>query len=1308
MRTELSYLIDQHSKGIISDTALNNALEVMKKPKAKVPKNRQEAKVPSSVVLMRKRKSDLRELATQHKISNWNSKNLQQLKKGELTDAILSRMAEEKQELTRAARVKPYPKPGSAKIRFVEESRASKVKPIPKPRASKVKPIPAPRLIFKRSRLTIRGYLRDWEMNVPEGHIDLIKFGNTVRPKIKQKLIEELKDLTNIKVQLSLKLELQKDLADGTIEFANPVLRSQQIPLLNESDIDETLDTVFPKLQESLEKWTNKGSGWVVNRIETLWLNIARYQPFRGGSYLILPEYLKNKKAIINVKNKDDNCLRWALRSAIFPTPHGKHPDRPTSYPQEEDGLDFNGIQAPTPVSQIEKVEKQNNLAINVFGWEEEKIIIYKMSKQSDSIPRINLLLFSRKWEEGEEMVEKWHYTWIKDLNRLLYDQSKHHERKHFCDRCLHGYSREDLLKSHKSDCMGIGKTGVRIDMPEKGQNILEFKNWHRQMPVPFIIYADFESLTTKIEGPELNPNQSNTRKTQLHQACGYSYIVVRCDGYTEHPVVYRGYDAAEKFLVALQEEEKKINIIFDNPKAMFLTREEQLKHDNATHCHVCKRRLITWDKKKKKYKRDSVRDHCHITGKYRGAAHNACNLKLRIESGKTHIPIVFHNLRGYDSHLIMQAISKVKGDINCIANNMEKYVTFSLGQLRFIDSFQFLSTSLHRLVASNKPEVFNITAEYEKDSEKRQLLLRKGVYPYEYMNNWDCFEETCLPSREEFYSKLTDENITEVDYQHAQEVWKTFGCDNMGDYHDLYLRTDVLLLADVFETFRKTCFEQYNLDPAHYCTSPSLSWDALLKKTRVKLELLTDYDMHLFIEKGLRGGISMVSKRFAKANNPRVSGYNPDDPNTHILYLDANNLYGWAMSQALPTGGFEWVKEEDLKNFKKYISSIKKDAKTGYILEVDLEYPQELHDVHNAYPLAPESMKVSKEWMSEYQQQLLGTSAVVEKLVPNLRDKKKYVVHYRNLQLYMDLGMKLTKVHRALKFCQSAWMEPYIRLNTELRKKASSTFEKDLYKLMNNSVFGKTMENLRKRVDVKLVRSSEEDRLRKLIAKPTFARHQIFDNDLAALHMHKSKLMLNRPVFVGMSILDLSKHLMYDFYYNKLKTQYGECCNLLYTDTDSLLLEIQTDDVYDDMLSHADLYDTSDYPVNHPLHSTTNKKVPGKMKDETPGIPIAEYVGLRPKMYSILKEDSEQIRKAKGVKKYVVKKHLRHDQYKEVLFNNRTFRHGMNMLRSEGHQIYGLHVNKISLSPLDTKRWIDAEDVNTLAFGHKDLNNDV
>ena len=343
----------------------------------------------------------------------------------------------------------------------------------------------------------------------------------------------------------------------------------------------------------------------------------------------------------------------------------------------------------------------------------------------------------------------------------------------------------------------------------------------------------------------------------------------------------------------------------------------------------------------------DSVRDHCHITGEYRGAAHNACNLKLRLNPKTTSIPVVFHNLRDYDSHLLMQAISKVEGRVSCIPNNTEKYI-FSLGQLRFIDSAQFLLASLDKLVAANPPEAFQITAQHEPNRERRELLMRKGVYPYEYMDTWNRFTEPKLPSKEAFYSELSDAHISYKDYAHTQQVWATFGCKILVNYSDLYCRTNVLFLTDVFETFRKTCLHQCGLDPAHYYTSPGLSWDALLKKTGIDLELLTDYDQHLFIEKGMRGGISMASKRHAKANNRLVDGYDPEKPSSHILYLDANNLYGWAMSQYLPTGGFRRV--DDSQQLAKTIVEQPSDGPGDFILEVDVEYPEDLHNAHNAY----------------------------------------------------------------------------------------------------------------------------------------------------------------------------------------------------------------------------------------------------------------------------------------------------------------------------------------------------------------------
>ena len=446
--------------------------------------------------------------------------------------------------------------------------------------------------------------------------------------------------------------------------------------------------------------------------METLWLDIARYQPLSGGSYIPLPTSVSSKKAVVNVKNKDDHCLRWALRSALFQVV--RNPQRPNKYPTA-DGLDFTGIDAPTPISQIPKVEWQNDLAINVFGWD-KGVSVHHISKQPENIPRRNLLLI--------EKAGKFHYTWIKNLSRLLYNQSKHSEKKHFCERCLHGYSREDLLEDYKPECQGIGQTAVRVEMPEKGKNNLTFQNHHRQLPAPYIIYADFEALTTKLAGPEHDPTMSNTQKTQHHEACSYSYIVVRCDGKTEKPVEYQGPNTAEHFLQTLQEEEQKIKGVIANPKAMRMTREDWRAYNTATLCHICDKPL----------EGDSVRDHCHITGRFRGTAHNACNLKLRLNPQTTTIPVVFHNLRGYDSHLLMQAISKVEGQVSCILNNTEKYISFSLGQLRFIDSAQFLLASLDKLVAANSPEAFQITACYEPDSQSDSCYCARASI---FMSTW-------------------------------------------------------------------------------------------------------------------------------------------------------------------------------------------------------------------------------------------------------------------------------------------------------------------------------------------------------------------------------------------------------------------------------------------------------------------------------------------------------------------------------------------------------------------------------------------
>ena len=283
------------------------------------------------------------------------------------------------------------------------------------------------------------------------------------------------------------------------------------------------------------------------------------------------------------------------------------------------------------------------------------------------------------------------------------------------------------------------------------------------------------------------------------------------------------------------------------------------------------------------------------------------------------------------------------------------------------------------------------------------------------------------------------------------------------------------------------------------------------------------------------------------------MKNYNKSEPSKYVMYLDANNLYGWAMSQYLPTGNFKWMTEKEIK--KTNLAKYKEDSKKGLILEVDLEYPEELHDLHNDYPLEPEKVKVTNNMLSPYCKRIAKkyniSTVLVSKLIPTLSNKEKYVLHYRNLQLYLDLGLKLTKVHRVLEFNQSPWLKQYIDFNTQKRTNAKNAFEKDFFKLMNNSVFGKTMENIRKRVDVRLV--TYEKKLLKMTAKPTYVSSKIFNENLVAVHKIKETLTLNRPAYVGMCILDLSKTLMYDFRYNYIKQKYGDKAKLLFTDTDSL-----------------------------------------------------------------------------------------------------------------------------------------------------------
>ena len=475
------------------------------------------------------------------------------------------------------------------------------------------------------------------------------------------------------------------------------------------------------------------------------------------------------------------------------------------------------------------------------------------------------------------------------------------------------------------------------------------------------------------------------------------------------------------------------------------------------------------------------------------------------------------------------------------------------------------------------------------------------------------------------------------------------------------------------------------------------------MKMTRCELELLSDPSMFKLVNENLRGGASVITKRYAKANNKYMGEqYKPEEPSSYILYLDANNLYGWAMSEPLPVSDFTWISADECETIDWRVQDDEQEY--GYFVECDFTYPDELHDLHNDYPLAPERLIIEEGLLSDEQRDILEsytrTHTATPKLIPNFFDKTNQLVHYRNLKFYLEHGLILTKVHKAIRFKQSRWLKPYVQTNTELRAKSNDPVEVKLRKDMNNSIYGKTCENLTKRTDIRLV--SSKKMCEKLIHKPHCLRFEVFAPELAAIELQKVKCYINKPTYVGFSVLELSKLHMYKFHYDYLRKWYPTA-ELLFTDTDSLVYQIFTDDLYEELKSKQEHFDFSNYPSEHTLFNEANKMVMGKMKDESNGSIITEFVGLRPKMYSyttLVSSALKETKRAKGIQRAVVAA-IHHSDYIAQLRAPSENYVNIRRIGQKHHRLYTIQSEKRGLCSFDDKRFLQPDGVHTYAHGH-------
>ncbi|XP_069366011.1 uncharacterized protein [Maniola hyperantus] len=1040
------------------------------------------------------------------------------------------------------------------------------------------------------------------------------------------------------------------------------------------SDLYYFYDNLVSALTSNMSEFEHKKSGWTIHSISHLEISISKYNPLRGGMYIDLPTKIKNTKSCLNIKNNDNHCFLWCVIAALFPSKHNVC--RTSSYPNYADILNTSGMSFPPSSKDISLFEKNNSsISIQVYGLDIKNNVTGPLYvTQNKKINHINLLYIEKNGIG--------HYCLIKDLLRLVRKQNTKHKGKMFlCDRCLQFYCNK--IKYDQHNC-----SKIVTELPDKNSK-LKFKNYERKQKVKFVIYADFESVLLRVDDPHKTSTQ-RTHRVRRHQAsCFGFYVCCSYDSNLNKYVSYRGSDCVEKFVKYLIEEILTIHNILSDKKPMLpLTKTQADEFRNAVNCHVCDQLLFD----------DRVLDHDHITGQYRGAAHSYCNLLYKECS---YVPIVIHNLSGYDSHLFIEKLAEHPGKIEIIPKSKEKYLSITKFvpvcnnesfKMRFIDSFQFLNSSIE-ILSNNLSK--NDLIHFKKCFPVRKqfdLLRKKGIYPYDYVDSWDKFEEIQLPPKENFYNSLKLEHISDDDYERAKLIWQTFDIHSLGDYTDLYLKSDVVLLCDIFESFRKNCLLYYKLDPLYYMSSPGLSWDAMLLSTGIQLDLIDDLEIYEFVEKGIRGGLAQCSLRHAKANNKYLPDYNDSKPSTYLLYLDCNNLYGYAMTKKIPVSDFRFLSQEEIASFD--LSDTSNDSDFGYILEVDLVYPDILHDGHKDLPFAVEKFT--------------PPGGKTSKLIANLYDKYKYVIHYTHLKECIRNGLILRKCYRILCFRQENFLKKYIDLNTRLRKSATSDFEKDFFKLLNNSVFGKTIENKRKQVNVKLVTKWNDNdnktkkclSAEKLIARPNLKNVSVFSENFVAIQLEKEKIILDRPIYIGFTVLEYAKEHLYKFHYNFVKKLYSERAKLCYTDTDSLIYFIETRDVYEDIKKNICKFDTSNYPALNvfgiPL---INGKVPGLFKDELGGDIIEEFIGLRAKLYYI-NSLKHKVKKAKGISKCISQR-LSLNKYRDTLRDDKTLRCKMNIIRSIKHVLYTQQINKIVLNRNDDKRQILSNQVETLPWGH-------
>lgn len=1102
-------------------------------------------------------------------------------------------------------------------------------------------------------------------------------------------------------------------------------------------NVQKQLSTFASDARNRLDALENQGSGYNMRYVTAVALHLTK-KDFAGGAGMKNPDMFVSslseaeKSAVLDVEcHIKDGCLFSAVAQAYLPT---DIEDRELRREQTKHFIskymNVGGIRTPVLLSQLSKFERRNSgdldFGINVYmkgrrsdhgdfaGCMAEKksqtaffFFPVAVSKRLKTCRKVVNLLLVRHPEDERKM----HFMYIKDLDRLLNIRCT----QTTCSNCLQNVGKSSL-QNHLRLCMEHDAQTIKMPVNDEDGNPprLEFAPGRRRFLNPIIGFCDFECINVELDeeehlanSTEFEEHVSGTGVFCHQKPIMYTLLFITDQGRVllEKHCSAESDDIMKRFYTDLKESWMSLFPLLNDRANVRpdLTSEELDDFYNASRCWICEKPFDNARDKFGNYD-GKVLDHAHSSiqgGRYLGAAHRSCNLQRRHQSK---IPIFIHNLANYDGMFLINAfadeeISK-SWTISGIPHNTEKFRCLTVGKFQFLDSLHFLSSSLSKLVDDLVADghTFPILDQFQhkrlNGTMHKNLLTRKSSYPYDYATSLQVLNSSQYPDYVHFYSKLSEDNISLELWEHGKSVYEQAGCDNLHDYTRLYNRLDVYLLAEVLANFRNHTYAEFRLDVSQFLSSPHLAFNIMLLQNQTPIELVTDVDMHLMTEKGLRGGVTHAALRHVKLEEP----YDEQTADT-LLYTDCVNLYGCAMKEKLPIGEYTWLSQEEIasRDWTRHSD----DDDYGYIVECDLEYPAYLHDFHNSLPLAPEQCEINYAMLSEYSKMCYKQSRANSykrhktfKLCSTFLDKENYVVHSKNLSTYLRLGMTLKNVKRAIRFRQRAFLKDYIDLMTKKRQSATSKFGKSFYKLLINSIYGKLVQNVRKQMSCNFVQS--EASLHRALKNPCFQHFRIIGEKAAVFFNRKRIIKMNKPYIAGFSVLDISKNHMFELFYDHIKLAAPKA-EVVLTDTDSLLITVpnMTKDRFLD--SCRNVFDFSNYPRDHPRFDESKKMIPGYLKDENGSKPLVEVVALKAKVYAIRTADDRVEKRCKGVSTRIVERDFTMQTYLTCLSQVSTLRATSTKLRCKNFTIDMITSRKIGLSTGDDKRFLVSENKTKL-----------